>query len=304
MKGLKSLSKMTVTVNGVERPMTEREKRLAALFLFPFVSRHVARELRKLHPRAGRDEMAAILRAELGADPDPALLKLVDMILNRAAPTGDQSTLLIGIQSSPSAWVLALANLIPAWGVLMLGWEVFPLVLLFWLENVIIGALNAARMLCVDPGDAGGWAAKLFMVPFFCFHYGLFTYVHGAFVFALFGGEAGYHTGNPFDTLDSAGLAVAELGLGLPVLALAASHLFSFLWNYILRGEYRTASLSEQMMKPYSRVVALHIGILGGGFLITLLGSPKWSLLLLIVLKTIFDLHAHLTEHRANAKVK
>jgi hypothetical protein len=136
------------------------------------------------------------------------------------------------------------------------------------------------------------------MVPFFCFHYGMFTYVHGVFVFALFGGEAGYRTGIPFDTLDSAALAVDKLGFGVPVLVLASSHLFSFLWNYLLRGEYRCASLSEQMMKPYSRLVTLHIGILGGGFLITLLGSPGWALLLLVVLKTVFDMRAHLTEHR------
>ena len=297
MQDLKSLSRMTVTVNGVERPMTEREQRWASL-LFPLIARLIARELRKQHPQASREEIAAIMRADMGADPDPQILKLFDMVLKRLPPPGsDLASLASAAQASPSAWVLALANLIPVWGILALGWDVFPLVFLFWLENVIIGVLNAARMLCVDPRDIGSWLGKLFMVPFFCFHYGMFTAIHGVFVFALFGGEVYIHGGDPSRILESAAQTVAELGLGLPVLALAGSHLFSFLWNYLLRGEYRIASVAELMMKPYSRVVTLHIGILGGGFLIALLGSPTWALLLLVTLKVVFDVRAHLREH-------
>src|SRR5690348_15210944 len=39
----------------------------------------------------------------------------------------------------PSVIALVLANLVPVFGVLALHWEVFPLMFLFWSENVIVG---------------------------------------------------------------------------------------------------------------------------------------------------------------------
>jgi len=297
---LKSITSMTVTVNGVERPMTKREQWLVSRLIYPLMARSVARDLRKEHPQADRVEIAAIMHADVGDASDPMLLRFIDKVLDRLPPVAGAPLpgILTDAPASPSTWVLLLANLIPVWGVLTQGWEVFPLVLLFWLENVIIGILNVSRMLCVDPGDAGAWVAKLFLVPFFCFHYGMFTMGHGIFVFALFGGETYRHAGLS-NLIESAAQAVAGFGLGLPVLGLAGSHLFSFLWNYLLRGEYKVASLQEQMIKPYSRVVTLHIGILGGGFLISMLGSPKWAMLVLLVLKIVFDIRAHLRERRA-----
>ncbi|MGA9779521.1 MAG: DUF6498-containing protein [Verrucomicrobiia bacterium] len=37
---------------------------------------------------------------------------------------------------------LVLANLVPVAGVFLFGWEIFPLMFLFWSENVIIGVFN------------------------------------------------------------------------------------------------------------------------------------------------------------------
>src|SRR5688572_28095383 len=89
---------------------------------------------------------------------------------------------------SPSARVLVAANLVPLAGVLFLDWSVFATLLVFWVENVIVGAFNVLRMLVAQPQIGAMWAAKLFMIPFFTFHYGMFVTVHGVFVLALFGG--------------------------------------------------------------------------------------------------------------------
>lgn len=202
---------------------------------------------------------------------------------------------------SPPSLVLVAANLVPLYGVLALGWPVFPLVLLFWLENVIVGVLNALRMLLVNPRDPASWAGKLFMVPFFCLHYGMFTFVHGVFVFALFGGDKQLRLEFDAQTAHHVLDAVIDSGVAPAAAALAASHLFSFLWNYLWRGEYRRASLSRLMTQPYGRIVVLHVGILFGGFATMALGSPVWALLLLVALKTGFDVRAHLKEHRRAA---
>lgn len=196
--------------------------------------------------------------------------------------------------------VLVAANAVVLWGAVTQRWDVFPLLFLFWLENVLVGVLFVARLVTARAGDAVSWAAKLFLVPFFCVHYGMFTLVHGIFVITLFGGaEYGQLADGigPGTMPDVALQLVTSLGLWIPITALAASHAFSFLWNFLLRGEYRAAEPRALMTRPYGRVVVLHVTIIAGGGLATALGSPLWALLLLLVLKTVMDAHAHLREH-------
>ena len=263
-----------------------------ARLLTPFIARVVAREMARKHPGLGAVEIADKLRADLppAFDPDQARL-FVDAVLERLAEKG--APVLPG-EKPMSAWALIAANLLPLYCVLFWNWEVFPLLALFWMENVIIGALNAARMLAVDPRDAALWAGKLFLVPFFCFHFGMFTAIHGVFVFLLFGNSKP----SGLWMLEPALRAVEEWQLWLPLGALAASHLFSFFWNYLYRGEFRRTSLTGQMAKPYGRVVVLHLTILVGGFAAMALGSPVWALVVLIAIKVALDLRAHLREHR------
>jgi hypothetical protein len=199
---------------------------------------------------------------------------------------------------SPTALVLIAANLLPLYGVLVLGWAVLPIVVLFWLENIVVGVLNILRIVLASPADAARWAGKLLLVPFFIVHYGLFTAIHGLFVFSLFGGEPYQALVHGLWTVDAARHVIAEFALWPGIGALAASHLLSFLWNYLGQGEYRQARPEALMQAPYSRVVALHVAILLGAILIQLFHSPLWALLLLIGLKIGIDLRAHLKEHR------
>jgi uncharacterized protein DUF6498 len=195
-----------------------------------------------------------------------------------------------------SAAVLVVANVVPLLGVVTHHWTVFAVVLLYWCENVVVGLFNVLRMLFARPQDPLAQAGKIVLVPFFCVHYGGFTFVHGIFVFALFGG--GFKNGG-FDLSPHTVLAaVRQAGLGWAVAALFASHGFSFFHNYLAGGEYRNVGLSQLMTQPYARVVVLHIAIIGGGFLVMSLGSAVPALVLLIVLKTALDLAAHLAERR------
>jgi hypothetical protein len=197
---------------------------------------------------------------------------------------------------SAAVIALVLANVIPLYGVLALGWEVFPIMLLFWMENLVVGGFNVLKMLLSEPQDRAKWLGKLFLVPFFCFHYGMFTLIHGVFVLGFFGQY--FRPGASFpSTGDVVGL-IRELHLGYAVLALVASHAFSFGYNYLWRGEFRTSSLQGLMQQPYGRVVVLHLAILGGGFLIMALKSPTAGLVLLVALKIILDVRSHWKEHR------
>ncbi len=203
---------------------------------------------------------------------------------------------------SPSAVVLVLANLVPLCGAILFRWSVFPILLLFWLENVVVGLFNVLRMIVVSPADPKALVAKVFMIPFFCVHYGAFTAAHGFFVIGVFGNAFADRTvgGSPGPEMIIG--VVREYHLLYAALFLAASHGFSFVANFIGRGEYRRTSLAALMGKPYSRVVVLHVTIIFGAFLVMMLGSSLPALIILIGLKVAIDVGAHLREHKRLAQ--
>ncbi len=196
--------------------------------------------------------------------------------------------------------VMLLVNLLPLLGVFFLNWNVFVLIFLYWLENVITGFYNILRMLVVKPWNILHWIAKLFTVTFFTIHYGMFTLVHGVFVIMLFGGEAYRSLGtiNPHIILS----IISEYRLLYIVLALFLSHGISFIVNYIAGKEYQKADLKTIMFRPYGRIIILHFVVLIGGFLVMALRSPKLGIVLLVCLKTLFDLTAHRKEHSPDKK--
>lgn len=191
----------------------------------------------------------------------------------------------------PSAYALIAANAVPLVGVLAFHWSVFAVVLLYWFENAIVGGFNVLRMLTADPGDAAVWLGKGCLIPFFCLHYGMFTAIHGELVLAFFGGNTARGL-SPVRLFTAA----SQAGIVYGVVFLFLSHAFSFVHNYLMGGEFRHVNLPKLMAQPYTRVMILHFTILFGGFVIVLAGSPLPALVLLVALKTIIDLRAHLAE--------
>lgn len=215
--------------------------------------------------------------------------------------------------SSAAAVILLLGfNLLPLAGVLLWGWNAQSLLVLYWLENGIVGLLAIARIVGAagsvasnGPTPTGSWtssASKVFLVPFFLFHYGIFWLVHGVFVFALplFLGLPGLtDTGAPIGpTTERSPTDLRWDAIALGGIGLAISHAASFVLNYVGRGEYRTTSPVAEMMAPYGRVVILHVAIILGVFVSLRLGTSIGSLVVLVVLKTLLDLALHLREHR------
>lgn len=190
----------------------------------------------------------------------------------------------------PSVIALVLSNLVPIAGVFLFHWDVFPLLFLFWLENIVIGVINVLKILLA--GSPNGWAEKLFTAVFFSVHYGMFTFVHGIFLVAIFGG--GIHHG--FLNLAMMSQIIRDNHLQWPLAALVISHLVSFGYDYLWRGEFRQTSVATLMKQPYSRVIIMHLTIIFGGFVMMVLKSPALGLAFLVCLKIIFDLHGQQKE--------
>ena len=154
----------TTTVRSTQAPPW------AVSVLTPMIAIKVAVQLLNDHPNWTRNEVAEYLHAHLKQQPDPSAQGFIDEVLDRwptqESVTPDNSTTpdTIGWRSL-SVWILTAANLIPLYGVFVFGWSVFPILLLYWIENVINGLSVVARMLCADPADPATWAGKAFMVP-------------------------------------------------------------------------------------------------------------------------------------------
>jgi Family of unknown function (DUF6498) len=181
---------------------------------------------------------------------------------------------------------LVVANAIPLIGVVFLGWSVWNILVIYWLENGIVGVLNVLKMARAEGptlegpgpmtfqvnGRPASTMAKAALIPFFVLHYGIFWFVHGIFVFTLplFASISAEPLATPM-TLSAGSIAFAAV-------ALAVSHGLSYWWNFLRGGEYRRVSAAGQMFAPYRRLIALHLTI-----------------------KTLLDLGLHLSEHRPPA---
>jgi hypothetical protein len=213
---------------------------------------------------------------------------------------------------SLSIQVLMVANLVPQFGVVFLGWDAAAIVLLYWIENLIIGLLNILRMILVKVESHSKQFQKLFMIPFFCMHFGGFCAVHGFFLLTFFkigSAEEAFSPSSPWMGplifLQLLYSVVMQLwhgrppGLEWPVLGLAISHGLSFVKNFLLEQEYLTLKINEIMMRPYKRIVLMHVAIIAGGVFIMKMGSPVGLLCVLIFVKIGMDIWLHAKSYRS-----
>lgn len=189
----------------------------------------------------------------------------------------------------PMAWVILAVDLFPVWAVLTMGWGAAPLVFLYWLENVILGAVALAKMIATSMKEHPiGLIGMLFIGPFFIVHYGMFCFVHGIFVNVF----ANLNSGNDPGFLSPWGLIEAALqsapNMTLFVVAIIAVQVVLFIQDFMLGGGYRRTTIDQEMMAPYARVIVLHIAIFAGAFAMAAIGEPMWGMLGLIGLRALW----------------
>lgn len=214
-------------------------------------------------------------------------------------------------QYMPASFALITMNLIPLFGVMALDWDVGTIILLYWLENVVIGLLNIVKIIScrgdlpraratvannrLIPTDQNSddrprrfLGGLIFLAVFFSFHYGMFCMGHYMFIESAF---------EDLPRLADIPSALFSGFLFWSLLGLTLSHIVSMIVNFYGKGEYLTCSPNSQMFMPYTRIVVLHMVIIFSGTLAVMFEEGLAMLILLVAIKTCVDLAAHQVEH-------
>src|SRR5690606_33134703 len=127
-------------------------------------------------------------------------------------------------------------------------------------------------------------------IPFFMLHYGIFTLVHGVFVFLMIFGAFNFLFMGMFNTpLGQGAEVLLPMDFGGIVLVWAIATVIQIGSSFFQQAE-ELPSVQELFLSPYKRVIALHLTVLFGAFLIGFLGWPPIAAVLLVILHVITDL--------------
>lgn len=187
--------------------------------------------------------------------------------------------------------LIVLFNTLPLLGVLQGDWQVFELMFLYWLENIIIGVFSALLVILHPAKAPQNFIKHVFIALFFSLNYGAFCLIHGIFVFILFGSHADvfkdlsllYHLSRELLLEDGLIWAAGSLFL------LNVFYFLQTLWHY----DYQHPTDAREPDEAFKRMAILHLTIIGAGFLIISWNEQVHALMLLIALKTGFDLYSH-----------
>jgi hypothetical protein len=211
----------------------------------------------------------------------------------------------------PSTLLLLAANSLPIVGVLLWHWDVFVLIVLYWMETAVIGFWTILRIALAPPGSMGPLLingrpsnSRVAMPAFFLVHSGIFMGVHMVFLWSLFSGAWAQMIHGPADFFSR---LVIRTDMWLPLLALFAVRGFSFLFHvlkpdFIVRIE-RGLRLPISPPLPddmgtiigafYGRIIIMHITIIFSAFLSIIFGTIA-PLIIMVALKTAADVGMHL----------
>ncbi len=198
------------------------------------------------------------------------------------------------VKFSLATTYLIIVNLIPIFGVAFFDWSLYQILLMYWLENIVIGFYTILKIakarggFMFSPGNnhLGTWF-KCLIIPFFVIHFGGFTLGHGIFIYAIFG---------PQGLLPEVAIGLASLVIAFCLFML--SHGVSYYQNYIKNEEFLQTAPLELTIAPYSRIVVTHLSVIGGAFVFTFLGLSSLSKVVIIILKVYLDYKFHMREHQ------
>jgi hypothetical protein len=188
---------------------------------------------------------------------------------------------------NPSVLALLVVNAIPFLGVLVFSWNALDVMMLFWVENIVVGFYNVIRMLKVEGVGA------MIDIFFFVIYFGAFAFLHLLLILVIFGS---FGVNAPAISKDSIVTAIGTVWVG--ILGFMVSHGVSYLSNFIGRKEYRKMNMEGLLKQPYGRTLIPHAAVLIGLIFVLAAKSNVVVLALFVVFKIWVDVHHHKQVHK------
>lgn len=202
-------------------------------------------------------------------------------------------------------------NMVPFAGVLFMGWDLFTLLFVYWLETAVIGFINIFKMIASHPIHSPEFknmsyeiyvvhGIKLFLIPFFCVHFGGFMAGHFVFLSTFYG----KNTVDLFSQGIKPLFALLNLEVGLALAGIFLGHAYHFLKDFVLKKCYLYANPAHLMFNPYPRIFAMHLFIILGSTVWFLTQKLVASAFLMAVLKMGSDIAMALNEKGSMNKIR
>ena len=173
-------------------------------------------------------------------------------------------------------------NLLPLVGLFAASWTLVELIVLYWFENLVIGAFNFLEML----RSKGEQVQKTILSLFFAVHYGAFCFGHGMFLAVLLALSNNVPSEQIAPSLDYLFSFLPQVAF--VVLFLVASSAFSYFTSKEQEFSF------DLMFSPYKRIILIHVVIIAMVFALIVFPSilsANVSLVFVavVLLKTIID---------------
>ena len=195
-----------------------------------------------------------------------------------------------------SDWLLIAANLVPVYGVWFQNWSAKEVFIVYCFETIIIGFFTLLKLIIAGSiKKQGDWTNQsdvttkqpaITFILFFLVHYGMFVTIQMGMFFSIsgIGSDMGVGFFNFFYKWPS--LITSEAYIMLSVFIV--SYAFKNITEFVLSGEYRTASLGYIMFQPYGRIFIQQFTVIVGSIFLSF-GAGKVFILVFTIVKIFFD---------------
>ncbi len=191
-------------------------------------------------------------------------------------------------------FALILVNLVSLYGVWFEGWDARQVFLVYCLETIIIGVFNVLKMAAVtifvkpkeewQNGSSNSLQSGWFFILFFIMHYGIFVFVQTQIFFAV----SGLVKDNSIFWKYAQIPALLGRDGSLLLLIFVAYYLMQTVYEFFIRGRYKTVSLGRLMFEPYGRIIIQQFVVIIGSIFLTF-GAGKMFILIMVMVKIFFE---------------
>lgn len=184
-------------------------------------------------------------------------------------------------------------TIVPLVGLLFYGWDWRQIMIFYWLGNISSGLATVldtwkvpAHLVDLLPKvttptpslNVSAQVQKIIATLFFCIHYGMFTLIHGIFVFAIVSGAFSGASSPTSSSIDFFPVLLAW-GIGTAL----------FLLVKTVESTPPPVGIQQLWSRAYQRIVTLQLSIIFGAFLITLFALPSSIAILLVLVNFVLE---------------